>query len=390
MIDYRFKKNVLVINPSPESRSISDITDIIDKIRPESHAIIWQPWEESDSRFDEYLKHDYKEIPNHPENIFEFENTLLKHNIKCYLLVGSDYSNAYSNIKTNPIKNFEVLFWPTALLHYTYHGMISFYGKKPSELFNRFKPIDKLYLNLNNNDRNHRGMLMDLLCKFDLFHYGINSWNNETYSWDFKYFKPQKLIFDDFDKKPNHIPQRVFSEKLLNAPNLIDVITETSPILEFFPDSLELNKEYIFHTEKTFRSILFGKPFLILGNKGQTMNLKKYGIALFDNIFDYKYDKSDSFRSRGLGIIDNLYEFRNKNFGEVRDAVINLSVYNIDRATAIVYNDEYMPTLLKKIVEENKDEYAVLLRDFDANYSGSFGIPDEWRLTENIFKEIYQ
>jgi hypothetical protein len=390
VIDYRFKKNVLVINPSPESRSISDITYIIDKIRPESHAIIWQPWEESDSRFDEYLKHDYKEIPNHPENIFEFENTLLKHNIKCYLLVGSDYSNAYSNIKTNPIKNFEVLFWPTALLHYTYHGMVSFYGKKPSELFNRFKPIDKLYLNLNNNDRNHRGMFMDLLCKFDLFHYGINSWNSETYSWDFKYFKPQKLIFDDFDKKLNHIPQRVFSEKLLNAPNLIDVITETSPILEFFPDSLELNKEYIFHTEKTFRSILFGKPFLILGNKGQTMNLKKYGIALFDNIFDYKYDNSDSFRSRGLGIIDNLYEFRNKNFGEVRDTIINLSVYNIDRATAIVYNDEYMPTLLKKIVEENKDEYEVLLRDFDANYSGSFGIPDEWRLTENIFKEIYQ
>lgn len=390
MIDYRFKKNVLVINPSPESRSISDITYIIDKIRPESHAIIWQPWEESDSRFDEYLKHDYKEIPNHPENIFEFENTLLKHNIKCYLLVGSDYSNAYSNIKTNPIKNFEVLFWPTALLHYTYHGMVSFYEKKPSELFNRFKPIDKLYLNLNNNDRNHRGMLMDLLCKFDLFHYGINTWNYDTYSWHFSYFKPQKLSFDDFDKKPNHIPQRVFSNKLLDAPNLIDVVTETSPILEFFPNSPELNKEYIFHTEKTFRSILFGKPFLVLGNKGQNKNISKFGIALFDTIFDYKFDKADSFHLRCLGIIDNLYSFRSKNFGEVRDMVVNLSIANIDRATAIVYNDEYIPTTLKTIIAENKDEYQVLLKDHDANYSGSFGIKDEWRLSENIFKEIYQ
>jgi hypothetical protein len=387
VINYRFQKNVLLINPSPESRTISDITNLIDKVRPESHTIVWQPWEESDSRFEEYLKHDYKETPSHSANIFEFENILLKHNIKCYLLVGSDYSNAYSNIKTNPIKNFEVLFWPTALLHYTYYGMVNFYGKKPSELFSQYRPIDKLYLNLNNHDRYHRGMLMDMLCKFDLFKDGINTWNNENYSFDFRYFKPQKLSFDNLSFNN---PQKVFSEKLLNAPNLIDVVTETSPILDFNPDYPELSKEYIFHTEKTFRSILFGKPFLVLGNKGQNLNLNKYGICLFDSIFNYQYDKFNSFYERCLGIIDNLYEFRDKNFGEVRDMVINLSMYNIDRATAIVYNDGYMPSQLKMIIEENKEEYKILLKDFDSSYAGSFGFDDEWRLTERIFKEIYQ
>jgi hypothetical protein len=387
VINYRFQKNVLLINPSPESRTISDITNLIDKVRPESHTIVWQPWEESDSRFEEYLKHDYKETPSHSANIFEFENILLKHNIKCYLLVGSDYSNAYSNIKTNPIKNFEVLFWPTALLHYTYYGMVNFYGKKPSELFSQYRPIDKLYLNLNNHDRYHRGMLMDMLCKFDLFKDGINTWNNENYSFDFRYFKPQKLSFDNLSFNN---PQKVFSEKLLNAPNLIDVVTETSPILDFNPGYPELSKEYIFHTEKTFRSILFGKPFLVLGNKGQNLNLKKYGICLFDSIFNYQYDKFNSFYERCLGIIDNLYEFRDKNFGEVRDMVINLSMYNIDRATAIVYNDGYMPSQLKMIIEENKEEYKILLKDFDSSYAGSFGFDDEWRLTERIFKEIYQ
>jgi hypothetical protein len=387
VINYRFQKNVLLINPSPESRSILDITNLIDKVRPESHTIIWQPWEESDSRFEEYLKHDYKETPNHPSNIFEFENILLKHNIKCYLLVGSDYSNAYSNIKTNPIKNFEVLFWPTALLHYTYYGMTNFYGNKPSELFSQYRPIDKLYLNLNNHDRYHRGMLMDMLCKFDLFKDGINTWNNENYSFNFRYFKPQKLTFDNLSF---NAPQKVFSEKLLNAPNLIDVVTETSPILHFNPEYLELNKEYIFHTEKTFRSILFGKPFLVLGNKGQNLNLTKYGIAVFDRIFNYQYDKSNSFYERCLGIIDNLYEFRDKNFGEVRDMVINSSIHNIDRATTIVYNDEYIPSQLKMIIEENKEEYKFLLRDFDSSYAGSFGFDDKWRLTERVFKEIYQ
>jgi hypothetical protein len=377
MINYRFKKNVLLINQSPSFGSISDITKLIDEVRPESHAIIWGPWEATDFRFDEYLEHNYKESPNHSTNFLEFENTLLKYNIKCYLLVGCDYSDAYSNIKTNPIKNFEVLFWPTALLHYTYYGMINFYGKKPSDLFNPYKTIDKLYLNLNNHDRNHRIMMMDLLYKFELFHYGINTWNSKIHDGQFKYFKPQKLIFDDFNEKPNEAT-KIFSEKLLNVSNLIDVVTETCPILGGW-DFRESNKGYIFHTEKTFKSILLGKPFLVLGNKGQNMNLQKYGITLFENIFDYSFDKSESFYFRCLGIIDNLYEYKSKNFGEVRDMVIDILTSNIDTATAIVYNDVYIPILLRQIIHENKDEYKVLLKDYD-----------EWRISEKTFKEIYQ
>jgi hypothetical protein len=193
-----------------------------------------------------------------------------------------------------------------------------------------------------------------------------------------------------FDNLSFNNPQKVFSEKLLNAPNLIDVVTETSPVLDFNPDYPELSKEYIFHTEKTFRSLLFGKPFLVLGNKGQNLNLTKYGIALFDSIFNYQYDKSNSFYERCLGIIDNLYEFRSKNFGEVRDMVINSSIHNIDRLTTIVYNDEYMPSQLKMIIEENKEEYKILLNDFNSCYAGSFGFDDKWSLTERVFKEIYQ
>jgi hypothetical protein len=70
--------------------------------------------------------------------------------------------------------------------------------------------------------------------------------------------------------------------------------------------------------------------------------------------------------------------------------VINSSIHNIDRATTIVYNDEYIPSQLKMIIEENKEEYKFLLRDFDSSYAGSFGFDDKWRLTERVFKEIYQ
>jgi hypothetical protein len=326
--------------------------------------------------------------PNHSEDFQNFEDTLVKNNTKFYLLVGCDYSNAYSNIKTNPIKNFEVLFWPTTLLHYTFYGMVNFYGKKPSELFNQYRPIDKLYLNLNNHERGHRAKLLDYLCKFDLFDYGINTWQNlESAGWDFNYFSPRKLSFDDFNDFPKDMPQRVFSEKLLNSPNLIDVVTETYPSLDY---NDELTKEFMFHTEKTFRSILFGKPFLVLGAKGQNTNLHKYGFALYGDIFDYEFDKASLISSRCFGIIDNLYSIKNKNFGAVRDSVMGLSQSNIDTATGIVYNDEYIPSQLKTLIKENKDEYKIILRDFDGNYAEPFGLPDKWSLTENVFKEIYQ
>ena len=391
MIDYRFHKSVLLINPSGGFNDINEITNLIDKIKPESHAILWHPWEAFDERFLSYLERDYINNPNHSEDFQNFEDTLLKNNVKCYLLVGCDYSNAYVNIKTNPIKNFEVIFWPTALLHYTFYGMSYFYGKSPSMLFNQYRPIDKLYLNLNNHERGHRAMLLDYLCKFDLFNYGINTWKyKESKEWNFKYFQPRKLSYDDFYDKPDDIVQRYFSEILYNTPNLIDIVGETYPYHSFNHEIPELTKEYMFHTEKTFKSILFGKPFLVLGARGQNLNLSKYGFGLYGDIFDYGFDNTNSIPLRCLGIIDNHYSIKNKDFGKVRDEVIGLSISNIDTATAIVYNDEYIPAVLRNIIEGNKEEYNIILKDFDANYSGSFGIPDDWRLSENIFKEIYK
>ncbi len=149
MVDYRFHKSVLLINPSGGSTNVDDISDLIDRIKPESHAILWYPWEAFDERFISYLEYDYKINPNHRKDFQHLEDTLIKNNVKLYILVGCDYSDAYINIKTNPIKNVEFLFWPTALLHYTFYGMAQFYGMEPSKLFNRYRPIDKLYLNLN-------------------------------------------------------------------------------------------------------------------------------------------------------------------------------------------------------------------------------------------------
>ena len=87
MVDYRFHKNVLLINPSGGFTNVEHISDLIDQIKPESHAILWHPWEAFDERFISYLEHDYKINPNHRKDYQHLEDTLIKNNVKLYLLV---------------------------------------------------------------------------------------------------------------------------------------------------------------------------------------------------------------------------------------------------------------------------------------------------------------
>jgi hypothetical protein len=87
MVDYRFHKSVLLINPSGGSTNVDDISDLIDRIKPESHAILWHPWEAFDERFLSYLERDYTNNPNHSEDFQNFEDTLLKNDVKNPIII---------------------------------------------------------------------------------------------------------------------------------------------------------------------------------------------------------------------------------------------------------------------------------------------------------------
>lgn len=375
---YRYEENVLIVLPSPSYNTIDDVTDLIQKIKPKSHVLIWQPWEESDIRFAEYLSQNYKDEPVHSESTLRFQETLLKNNVKCYLLVGSDFTQeSYGNLITNPIDNFEVLFWPTSLLHYTYYGFEKSYGD-PLKIYNQHKNIDTLYLNLNGKDRNHRCMMMDYLCRFDLLKDGINTWKRDDTPWNFKCWKPKKLSIDEYHQ--NKYIHQTNTKGLSSINNLVDVITETMPLMHLS------EKEFLFYTEKTYRSILFGKPFLILGSKKQNLKLKEYGFEIFDTIFDYDFDSEISVKNRCLGIIENLYTLKNKNFNEIRDSINECILSNIDTAKKIVYNDEKIPNKLIELIRENPKDFNEFFKTFNINYVGTFDLDNDFELTKQIFK----
>ena len=50
----------------------------------------------------------------------------------------------------------------------------------------------------------------------------------------------------------------------------------------------------LFITEKTWKPIVFKKPFLVWGGKGIHTKLKELGFELYEELFDYSFDNSSS------------------------------------------------------------------------------------------------
>ena len=52
--------------------------------------------------------------------------------------------------------------------------------------------------------------------------------------------------------------------------------------------------DVIHHTEKTFKPISIGAPFMILGSKNQNTDLKRFGYEIFDEIIDYSFEHEET------------------------------------------------------------------------------------------------
>ena len=53
-----------------------------------------------------------------------------------------------------------------------------------------------------------------------------------------------------------------------------------------------------YYTEKTWKEILFQRPFILLGNKGSNHKLEELGFKLYNEIFDYSFDLLDNPKER--------------------------------------------------------------------------------------------
>jgi hypothetical protein len=65
----------------------------------------------------------------------------------------------------------------------------------------------------------------------------------------------------------------------------------------------------VFITEKTFKPIMYGHPFMIYGSKNTLSTLQKYGFNTFPELFNELYDEIDDPSERAKFIVEQIKEF---------------------------------------------------------------------------------
>jgi len=163
-----------------------------------------------------------------------------------------------------------------------------------------FRP-KKTYINLNRVARFHRCMLMDAIINNKLLKKGFNTWANtygafDEYKEQYPHTKIDKTTFGTLD-----VHDITKSNPTLKVPiehcasSMFYIVTET-----------HFDKEVLFLSEKTYKPISIGMPFMSLGNPGTLKYLRSIGFETFSKWIDESYDLDIPLEERVEIIINNL------------------------------------------------------------------------------------
>jgi hypothetical protein len=179
---------------------------------------------------------------------------------------------------------------------------------------------EKDFLFLNSRPREHRCILRYYLNKNNLLDRSINSWVPgsqkpflpaiedylEKHNFD---FNAQEIYnFGLEEKRLDVVQERLIAQGFQNRipqewldKTVFSFITET-----------RYESHLLFLTEKTYKVMLYGQPFMIYGNSGTLKYLRKNGYETFSEMFDESYDTQNE---------KMKYEIFKKNILTFRDRV---------------------------------------------------------------------
>jgi hypothetical protein len=157
------------------------------------------------------------------------------------------------------------------------------------------------FLSLNKRPRPHRLLLTAWLEHLQLAHHGYMSWplthsrtldeltTNPLYSCGLKFFPTMERHVRNINKITGSYPdadEYPGDDWLSAAPLYNDVDFEI--VNETHHQNIG---DQVFLTEKTFRAIYMGVPFMICGNPGSLELLRMLGYKTFPSVFDEEYDE---------------------------------------------------------------------------------------------------
>jgi len=284
--------------------------------------------------------------------LHEFETFLINRDIKIYFLYGGSKlvdSWAYGDYV---IKNVKIIPWLTFDLHYSLHYLEKVYNR-PIEDININTSFEKLFFCLNRHPRPNRSLIIDELCKNELFEHGLVSWNMLSTSWhnpyNFKCWEEKILTLDLGDKI--HIIDNINQDTEFNT----DFLLNNKCLFNLVGESLYTNHE-IFFSEKTFKNLLIGQPLLVSGPLHHNSQLEKLGFKKYDELFDYSFDNERDLDIKIMKMVQNFNQYKNSDLKELYNRIEDIIRYNKNRAIEISEKDPFVPVEMVNFFKENRQK----------------------------------
>jgi nucleoside-diphosphate-sugar epimerase len=220
----------------------------------------------------------------------------------------------------------------------TFDNWINYLEIKDKPIVN-FEPIDNnfLYLTYNRNPRHHRKVLLSRMLNKNLLQYGRISMNKfETANYD-------ELANEDPIKRLHDLTPIIIDKSLdINWANDVTTNDYTYTFMSIVTESLT-DKNTLFLSEKIFKPIATGHPFMVIGNKGTLKKLREFGFMTFDRWFDESYDMEEEMGNRVDMVINEIEKYKDKTIDElkiIRNQMRDICLHNQARFKQMV-RDKY-------------------------------------------------
>jgi len=222
----------------------------------------------------------------------------------------------------------------------------------------------KLFVCLQNRPHSHRLSVAKALIDTRLIDRGTCSWSGEN---------PDRF-------------QNKFEDPLYSKLDVINIISKNIhrfSNISYDPGNIENYSDYLFDivsesscnvnffTEKTFRPIFYGKPFVILGSPGQNKLLSSQGYETFDEFFDLTSESdtidgdpwpySEAFTNHYRKIINPLCDISDSDIPEIFRNTRPKVKHNHSVLVSQIFNPD-MPDVMLDPVLNDIGKYRINLR----------------------------
>lgn len=179
-----------------------------------------------------------------------------------------------------------------------------------------FEPTDDefLFLSYNRMMRRSRSMMLATYIKYGVFNKGkvsVGEYNykiNDQYGIDTKYFAELSKLS----------PRSISDDLNYNLASNINIEDHKKTFVSIVTETLT-SSDTLFLSEKTWKPIQLGHPFMILGCPGTLDLLKQRGYKTFSKFWDESYDILDSDVERADIIVKNIETLSKLTLQELKD-----------------------------------------------------------------------